>query len=603
MDTARPTKRANAGGDDDDDHRQKATSQIYPSEGAEHQKSQGSKKQKGSPASSSECAKSQDTTVSARKNAQGQPSKGHNDTASGLQHGVRNVAKKARAKTTGEEEGEQDTEEDVSKEQRPKGYNDTASGLQHGVQNVAKKARAKTTGEEEEEDASKKQNVDDSEDPDGPEGLSLRRKGLDEIKEALERIPIKDRKSYMEAIERVPSLVATESNPVGFLRCEKFNASAAAQRLVEYWDARCEIFGGRAFLPMVQTGNGALSRDDMVVLKTGSVAILPNHESGRVVMYLDRSKLLDFSKGSLESRLRCMFYVLSVVSEIVKAQVDGFIMLGVVVTPRCSDPMELEVARRSTALLKDCMPVRMGANHLLICPAKSKEGDLLPTLIANTVSVVQENFVLHFDGESSIILSDMQRHGFMEADLPPTFGGTWKFTEFAEWQRKRRCYERERLPSHNSESKEITDSKKIPSLKMPPTHIMHGTEKKERKRKLNAIHSRHKRERRQTEVENLEDERRELEKESAALNQEAERLEGLITSAQHQVAICESKAQEELRATGLPFAATASPAPAATNRVNPMTTTVDVNRLVRDTLQRYTESTSTPRLTKLKDPP
>jgi hypothetical protein len=530
MYTARLTKKTK----NDDGYPQDATSWIDPSEGAEqHHKLQGRKKHKASPVSSSECATSQDTTVPGGKHKQ---------------------------------------------EQRSKRGNNTASDLWHGVGNETKRARTKTTGEEE-EDASKEQSVDDSEDPDGLEGPSLRRKGLDEIKEALARIPSQDRKSYIEAIERVPSLVATESNPIVFLRCEKFNASDAAQRLIKYWDARCEIFGDRAFLPMVQTGNGALSRDDMVVLKTGSVAILPNHESGRVVLYLDRSKLLDFSTRSLEARLRCMFYVLSVVSEIVKAQVDGFIMLGVVATPRYSDPMELEAARKSTALLKDCMPVRMGTNHLLVCPSKSREGDILQTLIANTVSVVQENFVFHFDGDSSIILSDMHRHGFMEADLPLTFGGTWKFTEFSEWQRERRRYERERFPSQNMESKVITVSKKILPLKMTPTSL-HGAEKMERKRKLNAIHSRHKRERRRTEFESLEDQCQELEKDRAALNQEAERLEGLITSAQQQVV-----AQTESRATGPLFATTASPAPAAANGVDPLT--VDVNCLVRDTLQRY----------------
>jgi hypothetical protein len=265
-------------------------------------------------------------------------------------------------------------------------------------------------------------------------------------------------------------------------------------------------------------------------------------------------------------------------------------MLGVVVTPRCSDPMEVELARKSTALLKEVMPVRMGTNHLLVCPSKSREDDLLQTLIATTVSVVQENFVFHFDGDSSIILSDMLRYGFIEGNLPPIFGGTWKFTEFAEWQRERRRYERERLASQSSESNAITDSMKRPPLKMPPTSL-HGAELKERKRKLNAIDSRHKRERRQAEFEDLEDERRELERERVALNQEAERLEGLIASAQQLVAIFESKARNE--ATGH--------ASAAANEVDPMT--VDVNRLVRDTLQRYTESTSPSHLTKLKDPP
>jgi hypothetical protein len=493
MDTSRPTKRANAG--EDDGYPQEATSRIYALMGAEqHQKLQGKKKQKGNPASSSGGATSQGTTLSGYEHKQGKRSKGDNDRASGLRHGDGNVAQKAGAKTTGEEEG----------------------------------------------DASKEQSVDDTEDPDGPQGPSLRRKGHEEIKQALEGFPSQERKSYTEAIERVPSLVATESNPIVFLRCEKFNATAAAQRLIKYWDVRCEIFGDRAFLPMVQTGTGALSRDDVVVLKTGSVAILPNHESGRVVMYLDRTKLLDQSKSSLEARLRCMFYVLSVVSESAKAQTDNFIMLGVVATPRCSDPMKIEMARKCTALLKEVMPARMGTNHLLVSPAKSKEGDLLQPLIANTVSVVQESFVFHFDGESSIILSDMQRHGFMEGELPPTFGGTWKFTEFAEWQKERRRSERERFPS---ESHEISDSTKLSPSKMPPT-IMQGAEKKERKRKLNAIHSRHKRERRQTEFEDLEDERRRVEKERVALNQETERLETLIASAQQQVAIYESKVRK-----------------------------------------------------------
>jgi hypothetical protein len=106
---------------------------------------------------------------------------------------------------------------------------------------------------------------------------------------------------------------------------------------------------------------------------------------------------------------------------------------------------------------------------------------------------------------------------------------------------------------------------------------MHGAERKERKRKLNAIHSRHKRERRQAEFGKLEDESHELEKVRALLNQEAERLEGLITSAQQQVAIYESKAQTESRVTGPLLNATASPAPAAANGVDPMT--ADVNHL------------------------
>jgi hypothetical protein len=486
MDTSRPTKKGNSDKDNDDDYPRDATSQVYPSMGAQqHQQLQGQSNQIGSLA-----------IISGGPSSQAKNASGHERT----------------------------------QKQRSRG------------DNVAEKAGEKTTGEEDEEkDPSDEESINDSKDPDGPEGPKLRRKGLYNIKEALECIPSQERKSYIEAFERVPSLVETESNPIAFLRCEKFNATAAAHRLIKYWDARCEIFGDRAFLPMVQTGTGALSRDDMVVLKTGSVVILPNHESGQVVMYLDRSKLLDQSKRSLDSRLRCIFYVLSVASENVKAQTDSFLMLKVVATPRCSDPMIIEVLRKSTAVLKEVMPARMGMNHLLVCPAKAKEGNLLHLFIANMVSVVQEKFVFHFDGDSTIILNDMLRHGFMEENLPPIFGGSWKFTAFAEWQKMRRRYERKRFPSQYSESNETAGSTKLSPLKMPPT-ILHGPEKKERKRNLNAIHSRHKRERRQTEFGDLEDQCQELERERMMLNEETEFLEGLIKSAQQQVAIYDSKA-------------------------------------------------------------
>jgi hypothetical protein len=426
--------------------------------------------------------------------------------------------------------------------QRSEGDNDSLSD-DHDVDTAAAtvatgqvakgRASAKSTGEDCVDD--------DSKDPDGPEGPTIRRKGLAEIKEALDCIPVTEKISYMKAVEQAPSLVETESKAIGFLRCEKFNASAAARRLIKYWHIRCEIFGDRAFLPMIQTGTGALSRDDMVVLKTGSAAILPDHGSGRAVIYLDRSKLLDLTENSFNSRHRCMFYVLSAVAESVKAQRDGYLMMGVVVTPRFSEASTLntvEFGRKSVELLKEVMPIRMEANHLLVCPAKAKEGDLLNPIIAKAVSVLQEGFIFHFSCDSSVILGEMKSHGFVEESLPPAFGGTWKFTEFAEWQKRRRRSERERVSLKSEDSFEASESLKMPA-------VLRGAEKKERKRKLNAIHSRHKRERRQAEFGNLEDECRELKREKVALEQEAERLEGLITCAQQQVAVSGSRAREE----------------------------------------------------------
>jgi hypothetical protein len=86
-------------------------------------------------------------------------------------------------------------------------------------------------------------------------------------------------------LERAPQLVESESDAAGFLRCEKYDAWAAALRLVKYWEARKKIFGpDRAFLPMTMAGAMA---EDMEHLRKGFLLILPDDDHGRAVAYWD----------------------------------------------------------------------------------------------------------------------------------------------------------------------------------------------------------------------------------------------------------------------------------------------------------------------------
>ena len=41
--------------------------------------------------------------------------------------------------------------------------------------------------------------------------------------EAIEMLPMQQKKEYMEALKQAPKLVQTESDPIMFLRCENFN--------------------------------------------------------------------------------------------------------------------------------------------------------------------------------------------------------------------------------------------------------------------------------------------------------------------------------------------------------------------------------------------
>jgi hypothetical protein len=46
-----------------------------------------------------------------------------------------------------------------------------------------------------------------------------------ELQKALDEIPHEEKEAYLEALERVPHLVQTESNPILFLRSENYNVS------------------------------------------------------------------------------------------------------------------------------------------------------------------------------------------------------------------------------------------------------------------------------------------------------------------------------------------------------------------------------------------
>lgn len=118
--------------------------------------------------------------------------------------------------------------------------------------------------------------------PEG-ESLELFRQKYEEIQGALDMMPAEMKEEYLEAVQKCPSVVESESDPLMFLRREDFNAWAAALRLTLYWTTRKSLFGDRAFLPLTLDGTGALTGEDIDQLRAGFRAILPNDKEGRTV--------------------------------------------------------------------------------------------------------------------------------------------------------------------------------------------------------------------------------------------------------------------------------------------------------------------------------
>ncbi|KAL3915948.1 MAG: hypothetical protein SGARI_008072, partial [Bacillariaceae sp.] len=113
---------------------------------------------------------------------------------------------------------------------------------------------------------------------------------LQEMEDELSRIPSNQLKDYTHAKKVCPELVTTESDPIKFLRCENYNAAAAAKRLQLYWKMRRKCFGDdRAFLPMTMSG---AMRQDMALVESGIFGVLPGDVHGRRVFFFDRVKIM-----------------------------------------------------------------------------------------------------------------------------------------------------------------------------------------------------------------------------------------------------------------------------------------------------------------------
>ena len=138
--------------------------------------------------------------------------------------------------------------------------------------------------------------------------------GLDinAIEEYMAKLDPRETAAFVEAQKVAPELIMKESNPRRFLSLEQNRRMRAVRRLARYWAERKLIFGKRAFLPLDQTGEGALSKDDIVVLNSGFLSVLRNDEQNVPVGILDGSRAVP---QQIETALRIMFYVGSILCE------------------------------------------------------------------------------------------------------------------------------------------------------------------------------------------------------------------------------------------------------------------------------------------------
>lgn len=350
-----------------------------------------------------------------------------------------------------------------------------------------------------------------------PEALEA---GLEELQRAIDAIPQESKASYLRALDVCPGLVKKESDPVTFLRFDRFDAVAAARRLAKYWEVRDLIFEGRAYFPLNQTGEGALDRRDLSVLGTAYLMCLAKDSHGRAVLVCDGTRL---SRSTRQSRLRTSFYMYSIAAETKLSQTSGIVLLYVMTEPSFD-----RANKECLDTVLSAIPACIRDVHLLRYPSDSSEQGFSikmdPAMLHQFRQIAKNQVIPHVTSSRATISKRLEPYGLIGDELPKAIGGKFGYDRFVQWQELRTRYEWD-LPAgvSNKQAADLFDFSKV-----TPLSKLTEAERLERKRRLNVVHSRRKRERERIEIEVLNEQCDEQQERKKSLHREYHRLKTLV---------------------------------------------------------------------------
>ena len=242
-------------------------------------------------------------------------------------------------------------------------------------------------------------------------------------------------KEYRIALERVPDIVAVESDALKHLRAEDGNAQRAATRVAQYWKKRRHYFAAndRWLLPMTQTeGSGALSREDIAVLRSGYMVVVTLH-SGLQITLIDPSRLGGKDPG--ESRERCIFYLCTnEVNE--RTSRHGVEIIFLLTASGFASERHTEMID----VLYKAMPIKV--RHLTIVQsAQAGRQELLDFLafrLEKTFEMFTPTRVTVVRAVSRrVVLDALARRGIHQRYLPKQLGGDYDYSQLSEWVQNR----------------------------------------------------------------------------------------------------------------------------------------------------------------------
>eukprot|EP00977_Amphora_coffeiformis_P006704 scaffold1466_cov159-Amphora_coffeaeformis.AAC.6 len=241
------------------------------------------------------------------------------------------------------------------------------------------------------------------------------------------------RREYDEAVLMAPDLVANETKLIDFLRTEDMNVWKAAARFCLYWKYRRQIFGVDRWLrKMTQTGHGALSSDDVAMLRTGYTALVVQ-PCGSTLAVIDLSRLSVFAN---DANTRIIFYLATVATN-ERSQTEGIDILHCV----SGAPLPLvDTDPEGWNMIRQALPMKV--KQILVAqaydPWKDALLDSLSYQVTRTAAFKTKRNPNRIQGTSvQSVIDGLEARGIGQQFVPQSLGGGYDYAVFANWTRMR----------------------------------------------------------------------------------------------------------------------------------------------------------------------
>jgi len=245
---------------------------------------------------------------------------------------------------------------------------------------------------------------------------------LEKLDEELQRIPNVEKVAWNMAIERCPELINNDFK-LKFLRCEIFDVSLAAKRIVKYWEKRFELFTEtNAFKPLKLGEDGAFTNEhDDEGLKSKLIRIPgTTDQTGRPIIFFDPSQGPHKGTYNIESYIRAFWYFLHAITEDTTAQQKGILFVGY---PKNTKFSQFDRKRSAMMIesIKGSLPIRISAFHLCHPPVFFEIVSPIIKLLMG--QKLRKKIKIHSGSDEKVLEKLVKKYSIDKAALPSDLGG------------------------------------------------------------------------------------------------------------------------------------------------------------------------------------